>query len=516
MRTLTTLVGCVASLFVAQAYEVGTAPQKKNVMMEAFTGTGCYYCTDGHAISERMTHVWPGRVFAVNVHAGSLAGAYTTKEGDTIGSYVDCESQGYPCGDVNRLDFGQPTMLMSRSLWQLAAASVLEEDAPVNLLMQSSVDGDTRTLTIHVEGYCVDPPAEPLRLSVLLMQDNVWGYQNGPESGDYRHMHMLRRYITDVWGDDLGPLGQGDYFSRDYTYTLPAQIGDVAVKPEDISLVAFVSNGHTNIQQVVGGKPDYRNCELPFGMALLEPRIPVYNHYGFRFFEVQLENLSDETVDNLTFEVTAGNRTETVGVDSRIGPFGFAQVSIPFSYDYSVRGTTKYNIALVAANGKAVERQTLSGQFVSPFATTQQVRVVVQADDRRWQNTISIRDAAGNEVWLADTEQQLIDQTVTLEPGQDYCLEVADEWGDGAYAGTTGYLELRDADGLLIDKQYINGFGSRIFFSTPAVSGISERRMPETDEPLLFAPDGRRCAAAAKGLMVERRADGMVKKVIKK
>lgn len=517
MSVILTGLACLAA-GVVQAYEVSTAQEKKNVLMEAFTGTGCYYCTDGHAISQRMTEVWPGRVFAVNVHTGSLAGAYTTKDGDNIGAYVNCESQGYPCGDVNRRNFGGETMLMGRGLWQLAAWSVLQEDAPVNLLMKSQVDGDTRLLTIHIEGYCTATPADPLRLSVLLLQDNVWGYQNGPESGDYCHMHMLRKYISDLWGDALGELAKGDYFSRDYTYELPAVIGDVDVKPEDIQLVAFVGNGRSDIQQVTGGKPEYVNCQLPFGVALKEPRIPLYNHYGFQFFEAQLQNLCDETVENCTFEVTVGKKTESVDVACHIDRFGLALATIPFTYEYSVRGTTKYSLTLVEANGKPVERQTLSGQFVKPYAATATVRVVVQTDDRSWQNTVSIRDAMGNAVWQADLPDadgaSLIDQTVSLEPGQNYCLEVTDAWGDGAYAGTTGYVELRDDAGMLIDKQYINGFGMRTFFTTPQASAIGNLPFGAPAAPRLFTPDGRQ-AHRSSGLLIERNSDGTARKFIK-
>ena len=56
---------------------------------------------------------------------------------------------------------------------------------------------------------------------------------------EYVHRHMLRGFITPLWGDTLDTAKQGTYFARDYTITLPEAIKDVTVKAEDIEVIAL-------------------------------------------------------------------------------------------------------------------------------------------------------------------------------------------------------------------------------------------------------------------------------------
>lgn len=496
-------------------WQVTTETTKKNILMEEFTGTGCYWCPDGHAVAERMKHVWPGRIFPVNIHTGHLAQSYTTTAGDAIGQHMDCEEAGFPSGTVNRRDFGEG-LLMSRSLWQQAADYVMTEDAPVNLLIESRFDPDSRELGVHVEGYFTADVSSEQRLCIMLLQDNVWGYQNGPEPGEYRHMHMLRGTLTDTWGDAIEEAARGQYFKRDYTLTLPDRIGDVNVVPTDMQLVAFVSDGRTDVEQVTAVKPDCGDMEVPLSVSLERPRIEITTHYGYRFFEVLIENAGRQPITSATFDVTVGQQTTTMTVACDIDAYGFQYLSLPMAYEYNKRGTTKYSIRLTAVNDTAIEPQSLSGQFVKPYAATRQVTVSLQTDDMATQNVFAIRDEQGQTVHafgpFADGEAHRVTETLTLAPGQTYCLEATDAWGNGVLSGTTGYIELRDAQGLLIEKLNVYGYGERIFFTTDETDGIS---MPTTtDAPVTrYAIDGRRASDSRHGLIIERQ-NGLAKKHI--
>ncbi len=497
------------------AWHVDTDITKKNILMEDFTGTGCYWCPDGHAVAERMAHVWPGRIFPVNIHTGHLAQSYTTSAGDLIGQYMECEEAGFPSGAVNRRDFGDG-LLMSRSLWQQAADYIMAEDAPVNLLLKSRYDADSRELSVEVEGFFTADVSTDQRLCVMLLQDNVWGYQNGPEPGDYRHMHMLRGTLTDTWGDAIDGASRGQFFKHDYTMTLPNRIGDVNVVPTDMQVVAFVSDGRTDVEQVAGVKPDCSSMDVPLSVALERPRIEISTHYGYHFFEVLLENECNQPITSASFDVTVGQQTSTMTIACDIDAYGFQYLSLPVDYTYSQRGTTKYSIRLTAVNDSDIEPQTLSGQFVKPYAATQQVTVSLQTDDMAAQTTFAIRDQQGDTVHefgpFADGEALLTSETLTLAPGRTYCLEAADAWGNGALIGTTGYIELRDAQGLLIDKQNIYGYGGRIFFTTDETNGIC---MPTTsDAPAIrYSIDGRHAPAGQHGLVIEQK-NGVIKKHI--
>ena len=501
-------------------WQVTTAITKKNILMEEFTGTGCYWCPDGHAVADRMTRIWPGRVFPLCIHTGSLATAYTTPAGDQIGQYLHCEAAGYPSGDVNRRDFGSG-YLMSRSDWLMAADYVMGEDAPVNLLLQSRYDADSRELTVHVEGYfTADVIGEP-RLCVLLLQDNVWGFQNGPTAGDYRHMHMLRQALTDdVWGDPIDEAQAGRYFCRDYTTALPARIGDVDVVPQDLQVVAFVSRSRTDIEQVVAARPQSDAFDASAAVVLQQPRIGIATQYGYRYFEVLLENVGRQPVSSATFELTVGQQLQTVTVDCDIAPDGFQYLRLPIDYTYSKRGTTKYNIVLTGVNDEPIAPQTLNGQFVKPTVVPRQVKVCLQTDTRASQNAFVLRDEQGAAVStfgpFADGEAQSFEETITLAPGTTYCLEATDAWGDGSLVGATGYIELRDAQGVSIERAYIYGYGARIFMTTEATDGINMVQTATDGTPRRYNTDGRPVGNMQKGIVVEQRADKIRKYIQQK
>ena len=82
-----------------------------------------------------------------------------------------------------------------------------------------------------------------LTLTLALMEDNLTYYQAAtPTEGgfqtDYRHDHMLRDVITDVWGVDIVAEGRaGEARKARFSYTLP----DGVVKGNS-HIVAFVSN----------------------------------------------------------------------------------------------------------------------------------------------------------------------------------------------------------------------------------------------------------------------------------
>ena len=83
---------------------VSTQPAGRNVIIEEFTGRGCGYCPDGHRIANEIMANNPGRVWAINIHAGSYAQTsypnMITNDGNTI--HNGFTITGYPCGIVNR------------------------------------------------------------------------------------------------------------------------------------------------------------------------------------------------------------------------------------------------------------------------------------------------------------------------------------------------------------------------------------------------------------------------------
>lgn len=461
----------------ASDYSVPTGPQPRGALLEEFTGIHCGYCPQGHAIAEKLARA-SERIYVVAVHSGyySTPGAdepdFRTDEGTALSAEFNTDEAGYPCGMVNRQSPGGGSPVCSRSQWKALAKEAIAETAPVNLLATASYDGATRKLAVHVEGYfTADTQAEGQQLSVLWTQSDIHGPQNGGLMGDeYPHRHVLRGYVTPVWGDAIGTPAQGTYFTRDYTLELPESVNGVEVKPEDINVVAFVGAGKRDVLNVTGCKPAYTNYDKPLAAELSAPTIPIGGRWGLNFFEATLKNKSDKTLAEATFEVSVNGQAQTVAWSGAIEPFASGEITLPCKYDMAASGQNKYSLTLLTANGEPVEPSALSGTFAAPRSATPAITVELKTNNEAGENTFCIKDADGNTVKefgpYPDGKSTETEESVTLEADRTYYIEVTDRWGDGIYS-PAGYLTSRSADGSLIEQVFdIEDYGIRSIFRT--------------------------------------------------
>lgn len=459
-------------------YSVPTDEQLKGALLEEFTGIHCGNCPSGHAIAQQLANACD-RVYVVAVHAGSYATPafdqpdFRIDEGEEMVEEFGTERVGYPCGMINRHDFlssGSP--VCSRSMWKVLAKAATSETAPVNLLAKASYDGNTRELKVHVEGYfTAAEQAADQHLNIIWTQSNILGPQNGGLMGDeYVHRHMLRGFITPLWGDTLDTAKQGTYFARDYTITLPEAIKDVTVKAEDIEVIAFVTNDKRDVQNVTGCKPEYTNYSKPLAGELSAPLIPIGGYWGCNFFEATLTNNSDKTLTEATFSIDINGTAKTATWTGEIAPFESKEITIRTQYDVEDNVQNKFSITLLSLNGQQVEPSVLSGTFTSPREATPEISLKLKTNKESDENTFCIKDADGQTVKefgpyptgsVTETTE-----SVTLEPNRIYYLEITDKWGDGIYS-PAGYVVVRSSDNSLVDQIYaIDGFGTRTVFRT--------------------------------------------------
>ena len=477
-------------------YSVPTSPQPRGPLLEEFTGIHCGYCPQGHAIAEKLARA-SERIYVVAVHSGyySTPGAdepdFRTDEGTALSAEFNTDEAGYPCGMVNRQSPGGGSPVCSRSQWKALAKEAIAETAPVNLLATASYDGATRKLAVHVEGYfTADTQAEGQQLSVLWTQSDIHGPQNGGLMGDeYPHRHVLRGYVTPVWGDAIGTPAQGTYFTRDYTLELPESVNGVEVKPEDINVVAFVGAGKRDVQNVTGCKPEYTNYSKPLAGELSSPLIPIGGYWGCNFFEATLKNNSDKTLTEATFSIDINGTAKTATWTGEIAPFESKEITIRTQYDVEDNVQNKYSITLQSLNGQQVEPSVLSGTFTSPREATPEISLKLKTNKESDENTFCIKDADGQTVKefgpyptgsVTETTE-----SVTLEPNRIYYLEITDKWGDGIYS-PAGYAVVRSSDNSLVDQIYaIDGFGIRSVFRTSkeavGIEGVSAQSAADAD-----------------------------------
>ena len=252
---------------MAQTF-VSTDVEKKNVVLEEFTGIRCTYCPDGHKRAQALKDANPGKVVLINIHTGSFATKRTAAEPDFTTSYGDniggqSTTTGYPSGTVNRKMFSTSQgggTAMNRGDWAAAASQVLSQNSPVNVAIETSLDIENRELTIVAEVYYTGDAAESTNmLNIAILQNNLTSVQTGatnfwPEkvlpNGEYTHNHMLRDMVTGQWGEVMDETTEGSFFTQEYTYKIPADIKSNDVMLQFLEVAAFVTE---TTQEVLSG-----------------------------------------------------------------------------------------------------------------------------------------------------------------------------------------------------------------------------------------------------------------------
>lgn len=325
---------------------VSTEVEKRNVLIEEFTGVGCGYCPDGHARANAICAQYEGHAWAINIHAGGYAtgSGYETTDGNAIHNEYQSEIEGYPCGVVNR------GSVQDRGQWAATAATVRGQDSPVNIAATATIDPMTRELNVNVEVYYTGSQSVTTNyLNVALVQNNIIGPQSNYGSqvqgypynqdyvlpdGSYRHMHMLRDMITDPWGDAITSLTAGTFYEMSYTYSLPASIGAVPIGDfADLEIIVFMNENHRKVITackadvtvlpgafVTGFEVQNSDCSLEY-----QPSVSVANTF-------------DVNVDSWTFLFNG----ETVTFDQTVVPGGTTTFVLP-AYTINLTGDAVQN-----------------------------------------------------------------------------------------------------------------------------------------------------------------------------
>ncbi len=234
---------------------VVTDPQKRNAILEEYTGIHCGWCPEGHRISEALQAEYAGRFLAINIHQGGFAVPDTSKgEPDFRTSFGDALAQqagvqGYPTGTINRMIFPEidpERMALSRNVWRTAALQVMDMFSPVNVGIRTSFDSVSRQLTVEAEIYYTGEPGSTTNyLNIALLESHVVGYQSDYVQGnhqDYDHKNILRTLITGQWGDTILNAYPGYYWTKTYTFQVPSEWNI-----HNCDVVAFVTRSHSEI-----------------------------------------------------------------------------------------------------------------------------------------------------------------------------------------------------------------------------------------------------------------------------
>ncbi|MGB5071925.1 MAG: Omp28-related outer membrane protein [Flavobacteriales bacterium] len=150
---------------------------------------------------------------------------------------------GYPAGVINRHEFNGEAE-QNRGAWAGDVDQMLALSSPVNLGVESEFDENNSLLTVHVQLYYTEgSPVGDDHISVLITEDHIIGPQTGG-SANYDHMHLLRDYLTDIWGEAVPNPASGEMIDRTFTMTVPATWNMTNCK-----VIAFVGEYQSDVYQ---------------------------------------------------------------------------------------------------------------------------------------------------------------------------------------------------------------------------------------------------------------------------
>ena len=350
----------------AQQY-VSTEPANRNVILEEFTGRNCGYCTDGHRIANEIMAANPGRVWAINIHAGGYAPTtypnMITQDGNTI--HGGFSISGYPTGVVNR----STSNGVDRGQWNSQANNQMNQASECNIAGMAVVNPQTRTATITVEVYYTgNSTVDQNYLTVAMLQDSILGsqadYGNYNPSqwvgNQYSHMHVLRDVIsTSAWGDPISPTTQGTLITRTYEYQIPEIIGSpngVEVDIDNIFFLAWVAER----QQGNAYRPILTGCELDMVQGSDEPIFPMIRNISqiggatcthTKTMQVKIQNGGTETLTAMTVEAEMADDTYTVNWEGELPQYGVENIEIPVEVPF---GTHSVKVKITEANGQSI------------------------------------------------------------------------------------------------------------------------------------------------------------------
>lgn len=229
-----------------------TAPtdQKRQVLIEEFTGVRCVNCPNGSIIIEDLLAVYGQQLVAISIHTGNFAfpfneSAYDfrTQEGDNLLNYVGTPF-GFPSAVVNRTQYpGQVSTQLGPNDW---AGFIAEEAAlppQVKIDIQPIFNDAGRNAKVDVTLFVEETIDEPdVRLSVIFTENDIVDYQLTPDSSpdydpNYKHKHVFRGMATPFDGVQLTEgLTVGQTIERSFDYDIPTEWAE-----ENVNIVVVVS-----------------------------------------------------------------------------------------------------------------------------------------------------------------------------------------------------------------------------------------------------------------------------------
>ncbi|MGB0870291.1 MAG: Omp28-related outer membrane protein [Flavobacteriales bacterium] len=475
------LLGLTAGLTLSAFAQlpVSTTAENKNIVLEEFTGIYCGFCPDGHKRANDIADANPGDVVLINIHTGSYANPsgsdpdFRTPFGSAIAGQSNLS--GYPAGTVNRTVFAGSEMTaggtaMGRGNWAAASTTTVGQASYVNVALEGTINADTRELTVDVEMYVTGSAPSDFNLNVALLQSHLEGPQSGATgnsaqilpNGNYEHNHMLRHLLTGQWGEVITSVS-GSVITKQYTYTIPADLNGITYELGDLEIVAFIAEGQQNIISGATGTIEVTNL-LTDNSSLRE----VTNNPEIcgEYMDVNLtfKNEGQNPITSLKFEYDIdGGTPQTAMWNGNINTFE-GGTHLLENVNISGSANSEINVKIIEVNGNAdpaMADNAVSSDFerIADGTSGTEFEFTFTQDRYGSESTWEIKnDITGAVVKSggpysnlpgAGTEDHV--ESVTLSDVGCHSVIVKDSYGDGINSGAgAGGFKLKDANGAIV------------------------------------------------------------------
>lgn len=220
--------------------------QRRQVLIEEFTGVTCVQCPGGSAELEALLGLHGEQLIVVSIHAGDFSFPmqnsqydFRCEEGDQLINYLG-PPFGYPSGVVNRKKFdGEFDLQVGKDLW----AGYIEQEKAVppklRIGIEPNYNAGNREVRVEVTLFVDETiPESDVKISLMITENGVVDLQDSTNGliEDYTHKHILRDMLTSFQGDDIAAdLVAGAVETITFTGTL-----DTEWNADNCEIIAFV------------------------------------------------------------------------------------------------------------------------------------------------------------------------------------------------------------------------------------------------------------------------------------
>lgn len=242
----------------------------KRVLTEDYTGHLCGNCPDaGHLLNDTLKPLYGDRLVVVSVHAGwfalpcpssgpspcivtpdptAFAADFRSDVGNDWDTKFGNSNAGMPNGMIDRMDYDlNGDHIKNWSQWKSFIEDRLPLDPGFRIRGMAKYSAGSRTVKVAVRTDAVTATSTDYNLAVVLTEDSIvdwqkWDIINPPYQSNYLHRHMLRKAVTDSFGETIfsGTQTAGTSALRAYSLVLPS-----SYVAKNCHLVAFVFNKNT-------------------------------------------------------------------------------------------------------------------------------------------------------------------------------------------------------------------------------------------------------------------------------